>query len=166
MKCVNGHPVKRNSAFCSTCGVNDFGKGVEINSEGQGGRFPGVLGNFNPQKLLLVAFALVFVIAIVAVIASSENKKTIAKPHTTTSLSTGPTVSYMKQTSLSDFNSHENVNAPQSNCTYDPSQWKPGYKFVCYIYDYNNSGIGEVDIVSTSTASASTQTWNESYNLY
>jgi hypothetical protein len=79
----------------------------------------------------------------------------------------GPSVRYMQHKTLVDWNNEESGNSgTESQCAYAPKRWNVGYSFACFIYNGASKGVGTVQVTSTSSGTASSQTWNESFNPY
>jgi len=174
MECMNGHKTNEIANFCPICGTTSFRPDVASEQS------PSLIDNAAPQApaketkgsvgkgAVLITIAVLIAAAVIAiVIANNKNSTQTITPRTTVPVAkaTGPSLSYMQHSSLTDFNKRESEHGTESNCAYDPKKWVPGYRFTCFIYDSASNGIGTVVITSTSSATASEYTWNESFSL-
>ena len=180
MKCVNGHSIEGAANFCPICGTNSFKDGAFTDQESatapttqvpthQAPRpTPEAPKSKNGKGAIVIAVAVVIAAVIIAVVIATKGGTPLAKKPivaTPKVKPTGPSLNYMQHTSLKDFNKQENLSGSTSNCTYDPKKWVPGYRFTCFIYNSNSTGIGTVVITSTSSATANEYTWNEAFSL-
>jgi len=133
----------------------------------------GVLGSttekYNPWRTALIFTAVVVLAAVVVGIIIIATKSSPGRTYPAGSVGNlpvaeGPSLSYMKKTTLKDFNKEEALSGTQSACTYVPKDWKPGYVLTCFIYNSSGSGLGTVVVTSTSAAAANSQTWNEEFS--
>ena len=109
-------------------------------------------------------------IAVIVVVAAGSNS-TSSAPIDTSPISggsntpSGPPLSDLQNSVLTDWNKQEpSYPATSVQCGYDPNKWAPGYQFMCFAYNSSNSGVGQIQITSTSSATDQNQTWNESYS--
>ena len=100
----------------------------------------GVLGSTteksNPWRTALIFTAVVVLAAIVVGIIIIATKSSPGRTYPAGSVrnlpvAEGPSLSYMKKTTLKDFNKEEALSGTQSACTDVPKDWKPGYVLTC-----------------------------------
>ena len=177
MKCVNGHVTENQVKFCPECGTTSFEpesvggstESVRTENPAESSSSPMVTTSSSAwyrNGFVIVALAIVVAGAILAVVVATKNTVPPTTTTTTTVPLSGPTVGYMQSTTLKDFNKQFGTSATQSQCAYSPRKWSPSYSFTCFIYSQSSTGVGTVDVTSTSPVTANQFTWNESFNQF
>ncbi len=192
MLCVNGHEVRDVDSFCPQCGSSSINSGkISISNEqlkpivvdldqGNSSTFQS-LPTHNQQSLpplndgfgkanslpqqraenkYLPAIILILVVVIFGLIIGISTSK--STPPTTTTLPSGPSISYMERQAVQEFNQNNFYyrTGSYASCSYNPHNWYPGYSFICYVYDSYSNYVGHVYTKSTSYASDANQTWS------